>query len=253
MITFLRKIRRKLLADNKFSRYLAYAFGEIVLVVIGILIAITINNCNQNRAKKDKEQAYLEGLQAEFQISKNKLKELIQVNNKSCEGAKKLMTYSFGKAQSIDEAVLSRLLYETFAYDIAFNPNNSLLNEMINSGVLKDLSNPKLRISLTNWLSTLDDISKQEEDLRAQRESVLDIFRKDKYSLKTILDHTGSTTQNGLPMGHSISNMEILNATDFKNNTLLFILTCTATEASHYQPLMGEINTILELIEGERE
>jgi hypothetical protein len=49
MIKFFRKIRQKMLTENKFSKYLLYAIGEIILVVIGILIALYINNWNQNR------------------------------------------------------------------------------------------------------------------------------------------------------------------------------------------------------------
>ena len=49
MIKFFRKIRQSLLAENKFSKYLIYAIGEIVLVVIGILIALQINNWKENR------------------------------------------------------------------------------------------------------------------------------------------------------------------------------------------------------------
>ena len=49
MIKFFRKIRQNLLSENKFSRYLLYAIGEIVLVVIGILLALQINNWNENR------------------------------------------------------------------------------------------------------------------------------------------------------------------------------------------------------------
>ena len=51
MIPFFRKIRRWLIAENKFSRYLLYAAGEIILVVAGILIALSINNWNE--AKKE--------------------------------------------------------------------------------------------------------------------------------------------------------------------------------------------------------
>ena len=49
MIKFFRKIRERLLSENKFSKYLIYAIGEIVLVVIGILIALSINNWNERR------------------------------------------------------------------------------------------------------------------------------------------------------------------------------------------------------------
>jgi hypothetical protein len=52
MIKFFRKIRQRLLTENKFSKYLLYAIGEIILVVIGILIALQINNWNEKRLQK---------------------------------------------------------------------------------------------------------------------------------------------------------------------------------------------------------
>lgn len=47
MIQFFRKTCQKLLTENKFSKYLLYAIREIVLVVIGVLIALQINNKNE--------------------------------------------------------------------------------------------------------------------------------------------------------------------------------------------------------------
>ena len=55
MIKFFRHIRQKLLSENKFSKYLIYAIGEIILVVIGILIALQVSNFNEQ--KKQQEQA----------------------------------------------------------------------------------------------------------------------------------------------------------------------------------------------------
>lgn len=52
MIKLFRKIRQKLLTENKFSKYLIYAIGEVVLVVIGILIAISLNNWNIENGNK---------------------------------------------------------------------------------------------------------------------------------------------------------------------------------------------------------
>ncbi len=54
MIKFFRKIRQKLLSENNFSKYLIYAMGEIVLVVIGILIALSLNNWNEERKDQNK-------------------------------------------------------------------------------------------------------------------------------------------------------------------------------------------------------
>ncbi len=62
MIKFFRKIRQKLLSENKFSKYLIYAIGEILLVVIGILIALQINNWNENRVNTKKEIFHLKNI-----------------------------------------------------------------------------------------------------------------------------------------------------------------------------------------------
>lgn len=62
MIKFFRKIRQRLLTENKFSKYLLYAIGEIILVVIGILIALQINNWNQDRIDTRKEINHLKNI-----------------------------------------------------------------------------------------------------------------------------------------------------------------------------------------------
>ena len=62
MIKFFRKIRQKLLEQNRVSKYLLYAFGEIILVVIGILIALQINNWNEGRKEKAEEKKLVKQL-----------------------------------------------------------------------------------------------------------------------------------------------------------------------------------------------
>ncbi|MCJ7467209.1 MAG: DUF6090 family protein [Maribacter sp.] len=58
MIKFFRKIRQRLLTENKFSKYLIYAIGEIILVVVGILIALSVNNWNEKRKSVNKGKEY---------------------------------------------------------------------------------------------------------------------------------------------------------------------------------------------------
>ncbi|MFX0557768.1 DUF6090 family protein [Maribacter sp. CXY002] len=252
MIKFFRKIRQKLVAENKFRNYLLYALGEIILVVIGILIALAINNGQQMRILEKKEQIYLKGLKTEFQFSKLKLTELIEVNRNNYEGAKKIMVHISKDTIAITEKHFSELLYNSFVSDISFNPNNSLLNEMLNSGSLKDLSNPVLRMDLTNWISTLDDIAKQENELAIQREKVLDMFRNNENSIRTIFDLSGVNAALDLPeLKKASSNLHLLDSQEFENNILTFILTAYATESAHYVPLMESLDAIFELLETE--
>lgn len=66
MIKFYRKIRRKLLSEGKTGTYLKYAIGEIILVVIGILIALQINNSNTQRIDKTREIKYLKNIKIDL-------------------------------------------------------------------------------------------------------------------------------------------------------------------------------------------
>lgn len=70
MIKFFRKIRFDLMEKNKTGKYLKYAIGEIVLVVIGILIALSINNWNENRKNSIQEKAILSSLLENLNLSK---------------------------------------------------------------------------------------------------------------------------------------------------------------------------------------
>ena len=58
MIIFFRKIRQRLLTENKFSKYLLYAIGEIALVMIGILLALQVNNWNEDQKIKRQEMKF---------------------------------------------------------------------------------------------------------------------------------------------------------------------------------------------------
>jgi len=74
VLNFFRRIRRNLANQNKFVQYSRYAFGEIVLVVIGILIALQINNWNENRKKETLKNEYKIALINDY------TKDTIQVN-----------------------------------------------------------------------------------------------------------------------------------------------------------------------------
>ena len=75
MLRFFRQIRQRLLTDNKFSKYLLYAIGEILLLVIGILIALQINNWNEEKKERQRLNDFL------TEIRKNLSDDILKAND----------------------------------------------------------------------------------------------------------------------------------------------------------------------------
>ena len=78
MLTFFRRIRKGLLGDGSTSKYLVYAIGEIALVVIGILIALQINNWNEYRKDRIKEKEILVNLEVCLEKNIDLINDFIQ-------------------------------------------------------------------------------------------------------------------------------------------------------------------------------
>ncbi|MEM6321155.1 MAG: DUF6090 family protein [Bacteroidota bacterium] len=78
MLKFFRKIRQKLLSENSFSKYLLYALGEIALIMIGILLALQVNNWNNQKKDAQLTQQYLMDLKEDAQNNVAALDRFIQ-------------------------------------------------------------------------------------------------------------------------------------------------------------------------------
>ena len=166
MIKFFRKIRQNLLMENKTGKYMKYAFGEIVLVVIGILIALSINNWNSNRIQKQKEQLLLGGLNEEFKANKIQLDSVITKH----KHALKSVDYLISKLpiKNIKTENLDSLSYHIYHLGTfyTFNPSGGIINSLINSSNVDIISNNELRQLIISWNDVLLDY--QEEEILAR-------------------------------------------------------------------------------------
>ena len=79
MLRFFRQIRQRLLTDNKFSKYLLYAVGEILLVVIGILIAFQVDNWNEDRKARQNELVVAQDIYLELLESREYLDQTLEM------------------------------------------------------------------------------------------------------------------------------------------------------------------------------
>jgi hypothetical protein len=105
MIKFFRKIRQKLLSENKFSKYLIYAIGEISLVMIGILLALQVNNWHESRKDNNQYKKYLNGLILDINADIDDLVRNETGNNNFKRKARNLM-HIYQSDQNFEDLVL---------------------------------------------------------------------------------------------------------------------------------------------------
>ena len=149
MIKFFRKIRQRLLIENKFSKYLIYAIGEIVLVVIGILIALQINNANENRKSEIQENLYLERLLSENYQDINTFKKNISDLEKGIETIENLS--SVLNSTNANDSIVVAAANDYFGYGSiypVFTSSTSTFDDLSSTGNLKVIKNTELRDEL---------------------------------------------------------------------------------------------------------
>jgi hypothetical protein len=105
MLRFFRQIRQKLLTDNKFSKYLLYAIGEILLVMIGILLALQVNNWNEERKSRALEKKYLGLLKKEFVYLKDNCSYLREFHELQAGYAETVLT-AINTDSTLDNSIL---------------------------------------------------------------------------------------------------------------------------------------------------
>jgi hypothetical protein len=164
MIKFFRHIRQSLIMENKTGKYFKYAIGEIILVVIGILIALSINNWNQNRINKQNEKLILNELHKEFISNKIQFDTVLFYNKRSFQSVK----YVRSKLPiDMEKINLDSLAYHLnyMGYTYTFNPSEGVTNALMNSSTFNLISNDELRNLLIRWDDAVSDY--QEEEINA--------------------------------------------------------------------------------------
>ncbi len=167
MIKFFRHIRQSLIMENKTSKYFKYAIGEIILVVIGILIALSINNWNENRINSNKETAILANIHKEFKESKVQLDTVLKYHKTVHNSCAKIMSY-FPIKEKPEPAVLdslSKYLLDSYG-GYTFNPSQSSINALMSTSSFDIITDEKLRNRLISWNDLVEDYKEEEKNAR---------------------------------------------------------------------------------------
>ena len=156
MISFFRKIRQKLLSQNRVTRYLVYALGEIFLVVIGILIALAINNWNEEVKNQKREKTFFTNLQEDLKADSIRLQELHNTLQTAVLYKQVFSNQIYGKQSNRDS--LNSNFKSQYNILVDFIPNSTSMDELTSGNGLGLISNSLLRRRIVGLYNTYDDL-----------------------------------------------------------------------------------------------
>jgi len=150
MIKFFRNFRRRLLTENNFSKYLIYAIGEIILVVIGILIALQINNWNSSKTESKFLNNYAQKISLNLKQDLDQIKDLTTKRKKVNSYCRNVLNYyKIGKILNIDSLKQSIVIL----FENRFSVNKSGFNSLVNSGYIEKIPDGKFSDDLYKYYS----------------------------------------------------------------------------------------------------
>ncbi len=233
MIKFFRPIRERLLNENKFSKYLLYAIGEIVLVVIGILIALSINNWNEGQSKRKAELNFYRNTKQQLLDDADNIASVLEDNiilNKQFSYAIKLIQANDkSKKDSLGKIAVNLIDYSDF------DGQGNIYETMVNSGDVKLLRNPEII-----------------EKIRRLEETYFYMNRMETIHFDAIMSIVPEIIPNIRLSTSKVENEEYLYGLVFEN---LFVLTHSITfeKDEVYNDIINEIESIIQLIDNEIE
>lgn len=162
MVKFYRKLRYDFMNQNKAIKYLKYAFGEIVLVVIGILLALQVNNWNIGRNNAKEEIALLKQLENEYSETLREVDEKIFMRTAILSSISQLFFYIDNGITGVPLDTVRKHVRRTYSQP-TFDGPDGVTSELLNSGKLYLINNSELRIQLSNWKNTVQKMLEEEQ------------------------------------------------------------------------------------------
>ena len=166
MIKFFRRIRQQLLTENKFSKYVLYAIGEIILVVIGILLALQINNWNEERQNQKEAHKILLQLKNEFETNNELVDSSIEVHRTRLKAVEGFID-GFNPTLKLSPDSLKTLVSD-LGSDWKYEPIKNIVESVSSSGKINLIENDSVIQAIHYWgtaLNKYDHLYRSQDDL----------------------------------------------------------------------------------------
>lgn len=162
MLKSFRRIRQKLVTNGNLKRNLTYAIGEIILVMLGILLALQVTNWNEKNKSQKEEQIVLKSLQTEFQDNIKNLEQVLESHNRTTSNIEKVLTRINVRGESVSNPEV-RIELRNAVLGKTYDPQFGVLNSLLNSEKINLIESDLLRIKIAKIPGLLDDYSEDEE------------------------------------------------------------------------------------------
>ncbi|WP_276391777.1 DUF6090 family protein [Eudoraea chungangensis] len=153
MIKFFRRLRQNLISEGKTEKYFKYAIGEIILVVIGILVALSINNWNDQRKNRLTEAEYYCKLLNDLELDQKNIEILYKESQYKIEVSKKLLLELKGTKK--DKSYFIDNYIQALRTNI-FVPTKATITDILSTGKLNLFTNDSLKNSIIDYYAELD-------------------------------------------------------------------------------------------------
>jgi type II secretory pathway pseudopilin PulG len=250
MIKFFRKIRYELMEKNKTGKYLKYAIGEIVLVVIGILIALSINNWNDNRNKRNEELLLLESIEQDFNENKQRLNQTIKAQEKMIFNSNSFITLmANNKGKEVNQDSILKLKSYANSWYRAELVNSSYLT-IVNSGKGNYIQNLNLKKRLAEFSTDLE--SGFEDDYESKES--LNFMYKISYEYDSMFMSKAEKKKLGIdiPKDSIRKSIDLLVSNKFYLGALINKTGIESARLAYQKKLLAQTDEILNEIKSDR-
>ena len=202
------------------KQYLKYGIGEVVLVVIGILLALQVNNWNEKRKLIKEEKKTLLSFHNEVSNNLNILDRSIVEKQKIIEANNEILKYIGPNEKWLSEKSLDSLMYHITVSGWIFVPEDGVLNEIINSGKLSIIQDEKIKNEVASLPQLLSLILEEDRLYRDDLHQYFLPFLSKNYKLRNITSHRELLEHSKSDLGISKfknNSAELLNNPEFEN------------------------------------
>jgi hypothetical protein len=274
MFRFFRKSREKTLAENpsdrkglakKYRKYTFYVVGEIFIVIIGILLALQVDNWNNQLEDRQEAQVFLIRLKNEFLTNRKQLVQKVTMREKALKSTRELLRFVDGNPEGLRASQIDSLLANALPV-YTFDPSLGVLNQLTSTDKLTLIQSEALNDKLSIWDAMIEDFKEDENMYNDYNHNQFRPFLYKNYTARNIINTrirnrviepillsnpNDVNTEIGFS-GQSVNVTALQNSMEFENY-LAFCVSWLSLINTQSQGILNYIDSVVEIIDQELE